>query len=74
MCLKVANHDDGVDYDASMMMIDKMMATPLDVCDENFYSSVNLVSGQPAGESSTILESTMVVIRDEDDNHHSCDK
>ena len=74
MCLKMANRDDVVDYDASMMMIDEMMATTLDVCDENFYSSLDLVSGQPAGESSTILESTMVVIRDEDDNHHSRDK
>ena len=47
----MANHDDGVDYDAQMVMMDEMMTTTLDVCDVNVYSSVDMFRGRPAEES-----------------------
>ena len=50
MCSKMANHDDGVDYDAQMVMMDEMMTTTLDVWDVDSNSSVDLFRGRPAEE------------------------
>ena len=74
MCLKMVNHDDGVDYDAtSMLIMDQMIMTtiPDAFFYLNFYSSMVLLIGQATGESMTIHEAMMVVmvIRDEDDDH-----